>query len=77
MQPTASDKGQDTVLPNDIGHKEQSYKLYEKKRFKNGGRAIMARLQLNKSIQEVWIYEKGKLRLLLKDGLFIKKQRGV
>ena len=190
MQPTANDNGQDNVLQNNIVHKEQSYKLIEKKRFKNGGvlsvlepidkqsgdyndiitigrlfaergeqvqvlgkihfknaayqtyfgeligttyfkkcpdfkigdkfyeyegyekpwnrreinnmlshglkqsdcvilnnnkgasdrilrRAIMARLQLNKRIQEVWIYEKGKLRLLLKNGLFIKKQRGV
>ena len=33
--------------------------------------AIVARLNVGASIKEVWLYEKGRLRLFFKDGIFI------
>lgn len=35
-------------------------------------KAIIARLRIDKEIKEVWIYEKGQLRLFYKDGEFVK-----
>lgn len=37
---------------------------------------IMARLNINTRIDEVWIYEKGKIRLFYKDGKFHKNNGG-
>lgn len=37
---------------------------------------IMARLNINTRIDEVWIYEKGKIRLFYKDGIFHKNNGG-
>ncbi|MBQ8958636.1 MAG: hypothetical protein IJ057_09100 [Bacteroidales bacterium] len=39
-------------------------------------KAVAARLHINQQIDEVWIYEKGSLRLFFKDGEFIKNNRG-
>lgn len=33
---------------------------------------IIARTNINADIQEVWVYEKGKIRLFFKAGEFIK-----
>ena len=40
-------------------------------------RQIADRLNINMSIAEVWVYEKGKKRLFFKDGLFYKNNREV
>ena len=39
-------------------------------------KAIIARLRIDRKIKEVWIYEKGQLRLFYKDGEFVKNNGG-
>ena len=40
-------------------------------------RQIADRLNINMAIAEVWVYEKGKKRLIFKDGKFYKDNREV
>ena len=40
-------------------------------------RQIQDRLNINMSIVEVWVYEKGRVRLIFKDGSYHKDNREV
>ena len=42
-----------------------------------GGGMVSTMLNINMAIAEVWVYEKGKKRLIFKDGKFYKDNREV